>query len=57
MNYSIEVNAISEGINIDTLRRRSNSSSPNLLQELLTHSDPSFILYVDRMKAQNNNLL
>jgi len=57
INHSIKVNTISEDINMDALRGRSNSLSPNLLWKSLTHSNLSFVLYVDRIEAQNNNPL
>ena len=57
MNYSMEINTISEDVNMDTLRGRSNSLSSNLLWELSTYSDLSSVLYVDRIETQNNNPL
>ena len=51
INHSIEVNTISEDANMDTLRGRSSSSSPNLSWKLLTHLDLSSVLYMDRIEA------
>jgi len=51
----MKVNAISKDININILRERSNLLSLNLSWESLTYSNLSFIPYIDRMKAQNNN--
>ena len=55
MSNSMEVNAISEDINMDEPRGRSLLSSPNTSREMSAHSDLSSIPYVDRIEAQNND--
>jgi len=52
MSHSMDFNIVSEGIP----RGRSNLSSSNLSRESLTHSDFSFVLYIDRMETYHNNL-
>ena len=53
--HSIDSNIVSEDINIDVSKDKSNLSSPNLSRESLTHSDLSSVSYVDRMETQNND--
>ena len=48
-------NNMNININIDTLRDRSINSSANNSKKSLAHSSISFIFYVERIKAQNNN--
>jgi len=55
MSNSMEVNAISEDINMDEPRGRSLLSSPNTSKGMSAHSDLSSIPYVDRIEAQNND--
>ena len=43
-------------IEVDTLRERLVSSSVNIFRELLVHSSIRSISYVERMKAQSNDL-
>jgi len=42
---------------VDTLRKISLLSSINGLREILAHSSISSIFYIERMKAQSNDLL
>ena len=51
----VSLNAISKDINMDKLKGRSKLLSQNSLRESLVHSDLSFVLYIDRMEAQNDN--
>jgi len=53
MSHPVEVNNISEDINIDELSGRSKSSSINSSRESSTHSDISFVPYVDRIETQS----
>lgn len=55
MSNLMEVNPISEDINVDEPRGRSLSLSPNVSRGMSTHSDILSIPYVNRIEAQNNN--
>jgi len=57
MSNLMEVNPISEDINMDKPRSRSLSSSPNVSRGMSTHSDILSIPYVNRIEAQNNDPL
>ena len=54
MSHSMDSNTVSEDINMDLLRSRSNLSSPNLSRESSSHLDLSSVPYV-RMEIQNND--
>ena len=56
MSNLIEVNAISEDININKLRGKSLLLSPNISRKMLNYLDILSISYVDKMEAQNNDL-
>ena len=56
MSNLVEVNNFSEDINIDKLKGRSMILSHISLRVTLAHLDILYISYVNRMKAQNNNL-
>ena len=49
----IEINNISEDVNMDVPRSRSTALSPNSLRESSTYSNLSSQLYADRMEAEN----
>ena len=56
MSNPIEINNISEDVNMDVPRSRSTALSPNSSRESSTHSDLSSQLYADRMEAENEKL-
>lgn len=56
MSNLVEVNNFSEDINIDKLKGRSMILSHISLRVTLAYLDILYISYVNRMKAQNNNL-
>ena len=53
MSNPIEINNISEDVNMDVPRSRSTALSPSSSRESSTHSDLSYQLYADRMEAEN----
>ena len=55
MSNSVEVNAISEDVNMDEPRDRPLLLSPNISRGTSTHSDTLSIPYIDRMEAQSND--
>jgi len=52
----MESNCVSEDVNIEVPRGRTNCSSINSSREPSNHSNVSSISYNIRMEAQNNNL-
>ena len=56
MPNSVKVNTISKNINMDEPRSRSLLSSLNISRETSTHSEILFILYINRIEAQSNDL-
>jgi len=54
MHHSLEVNAISEDVNMDEPRGRSKSSTRNPSRESSVISNLSSVPYVNRMKAQSD---
>jgi len=52
----IEINNISEDININVPRSRSTISSPNSSKESSIYSDLSSQLYANRMEVENEKL-
>ena len=55
ISNSKKLNNISENVYIDTLREKSNISSPNLFRELLANFEISSIPYMERIEIQSNN--
>ena len=53
----VKTNIFSENVNMDKPRRRFLLLSPNISKATLTYSDTLLIPYVDRIEAQNDNLL
>jgi len=47
----MEINTVSEDVNMNMLRGRSIVLSPNLSRELSTHSDLLSQLYVDKVEV------
>ena len=56
ISNSIGVNTIFEEINIDELRDKFLSSSPNTSRGILSYLDFSFILYMNTIEVQSNDL-
>ena len=56
MSNLIEINNISEDININVPRSRSTVLSPNFSKESSIHSDLSSQLYANRMEVENEKL-
>ena len=56
MFHLIDLNSVSENINIDIIRDRSHHSSADNYRESSAHSDVFSISYKVRMGAQNHNL-
>jgi len=56
MSNPIEINNISENVNMDVPRSRSTALSPKSSRESSTHFDLSSQLYADRMEAENEKL-
>jgi len=50
---SIEINNISEDINMDALIGRSPAPSPNSLRNSSIHSDASSQIYTNKVEAEN----
>jgi len=56
MSNPIEINNISEDINMDMLRGRSFAPSPNSSRDSSIHSDISSQIYTDKMEVENVKL-
>ena len=55
LSSQIDPNAVSENVNMEVPRGRTNYSSTNTSRELSTHSNVSSVPYNIRMELQNNN--
>ena len=55
ISVSMAYNNKNKNIDIDTLRGRSVNTNTNGSRELSIYSSASFISYIERMEAQNNN--
>ena len=55
LSISMAYNNKNKNIDIDTLRDRSVNTNTNGSRELSIYSSTSFISYIERMEAQNNN--
>ena len=56
MSNLIEINNISENVNIDVPRGRSTTLSPNSSRESFIYSDLLSQLYTDRIEVENEKL-
>ena len=56
MSNSVEVNNLSEDVNMDKTRDRSRTPSPISSRATSIHLNTLSITYVDRMEVQNNDL-
>ena len=56
MSNPIEINNISEDINMDVLRERFSTPSPNSSGDSSIHSDASFQIYADKIEVENMKL-
>ena len=55
--FNIEINNISEDINMDALRERSPAPSPNSSRNSSIHSDTSSQIYANKVEAENMKLV
>ena len=55
MFHLMEINIVSENINIDILKDKSNLLNPNISRESSAYSDLLSVSYINRMEAQNLN--
>jgi len=55
ISSQIDPNTVSENVNMEVLRDRTNYSNTHTSRELSSHSNTSSVLYNIRMELQNNN--